>query len=276
MIIKLDAAGLEWRVKVWLAQDKLAIEELNDPSRDIHAENQKNFGLPTGNTGRTVAKNFLYRMIFADAFGEQGFSGPAYAFSKDENFTHVSTSVKYWTGIVEKFFEKYEGVYQHSLELVQQGCSEALLVSPSGREYQYKQYTKWNGEPEWPRTQMLNHPVQGFSADLMILVRRIIYKQWPYYGEPEKSLLINTVHDDVEADVVNEYEYVLQTCQGMENSFTYLKGMAKQWYDVDLNVPFTGEVKFGGNLSEEKMVKFKPDSFMEDYNRAIENGRGMA
>ena len=248
-----------------MAQDEVAMEELRDPSRDIHSENQHTFKLPDGNTGRTVAKNFLYRMIFADAFGEQGLSGPAYAFSKDSNFSHVSASPKYWTGIVEKFFDKYQGVYNHSLMLVSDGCSTARLVSPSGREYEYKQFLKWNGEPDWPRTQMLNHPIQGFSADLMILIRRIIHKQWPYYGEPQESLLINTVHDNVEADVKNTPEHVEAACIGMEKSFSYLPQMAKKWYGVDLNIPFTGEVKFGLNLNESALSKYKQETFLEEY-----------
>jgi hypothetical protein len=263
MILKIDANQLEWRVKVLLAQDPVAMAELLDPSRDLHSENQEFFGLPT----RTVSKQFLFRMIFADAFGEQGFAGPAYAFSKDNNFSHVSASVKYWTGVVERFFEKYEGVYKHSLMLVETGCYTGKLTSPSGREYEYKQFLKWNGEPEWPRTQMLNHPIQGFSADLMILIRRIIWKQWPYYGDREKALLINTVHDDVEADVVNDPQYVEAACIGMERSFSYLPGMAKKWYGADLNVPFTGEVKFGMNLNETALSKYNQATFLEDFKK---------
>lgn len=269
MIIKCDQKGLEWRAKVWLSQDPIAMEELEDPSRDIHVENQAAFNLPRGEVGRVVAKGFLYRMIFADAFGDQGFLGPGHAFSKDNNFSHVSTSPKYWAGIVERFFDKYQGVYNHSIGLIRQACETGVIVSPSGREYEYAPLKKWNGEMDWPRTQILNHQIQGFSADLMVLFRRIIYKQWPYYGDPKNALLINTVHDDVEADVINDPDYVFAACEGMENASRYLPGMAKKWYGVDLNVPFEGEVKFGGNLAEELLSKFNKETFLEDYNACL-------
>lgn len=263
MIIKLDAGQLEWRAKVFLAQDKIAMEELCDPKRDIHSENQVAFGLPT----RTIAKNFLFRMIFADAFGPQGFEGPGYAFSKDPNFSHVSTSPKFWAKVAEKFFDKYQGVYSHSVGLIRTATEKGLIVSPSGREYEYTTYTNYRGEVEWPRTQILNHIVQGFSADLMVLIRRIIFREWPYIGEPHLSLLINTVHDDVEADVVNDPKYVEAACVGMLQSFQKLPDVAEQWFNVKLNIPFTGEVKFGMNLMEDQMSKYNPETFLEDFKK---------
>src|SRR4051812_1948996 len=96
VILKGDAAQLEWRVKAFLAQDQVAIAEINDPTRDIHQENVDVFKLPT----RTVAKNFLYRMIFADAFGDKGFKGPAYAYVNDPNFSPTSRSVAFWEGVI--------------------------------------------------------------------------------------------------------------------------------------------------------------------------------
>ena len=262
MIIKVDAGQLEWRTKVFMAQDPVAMAEIIDTSRDLHSENQEVFKLPT----RTMAKQYLFRMIFANAFGEQGFSGPAFAFSKDPNFAVASTSPKYWEAAVERFFDKYQGVYKHSLTLVKTGCETGRLVSPSGREYVFKQYrNKRTGILEWPLTQMLNYPIQGFSADLMILVRRIIAREWPYFGTPEEALLINTVHDDVEGDVLNTPEHVQSACVGMQNAFLQLAPEAARWYGVDLNLPFTGEAKFGLNLYEDSMSKYKEATFLEDF-----------
>lgn len=267
MIIKCDAAQLEWRAKVFLAQDPVAMAEILDPSRDIHSENQSAFGLPE----RVVAKNFLFRMIFADAFGKQGLAGPAYAFTNDVKFNHVSTSAKYWEKVVERFFDKYKGVYNHSINLIREATTTGRVVSPSGREYVYSPVKKYNGDIDWPRTQILNHIVQGFSADLMILVRAIIRREWPYYGPPENSLLINTVHDDVEADVANDEEIVYHTCIGMSQAFPKVKAEAAKWYGIDLNVPFAGESKFGMNLSESQMSKFNEQTFKEDFYRCLKN-----
>lgn len=253
MIIKADAAQLEWRVKAFLAQDQVAIQEILDPTRDIHAENQKELVLP----GRTVSKNFLFRAIFADAFGEQGFRGPAYAFANDPNFAETSKSVAFWEKVIERFFSKYEGVYQHSISLIRTGCETGKIVSPSGRVYKYKTYTKWNGDQEWPRTQMLNHIVQGFSAELMIFARRYTYQNW----NNDWGVLVNTVHDDIEADVHNDPETIYRSCCLMEDAFLSIPKQVKQWFNVVLNVPIIAECKYGPNLCEDSMTKFNREAF---------------
>lgn len=268
MLIKADAKGLEWRVKAWLAQDKAAIEEILDTSRDVHSENQERFKLPS----RTVAKNFSYRMIFADAFGEKGFEGPAFAYANDPNFIGTSSSVAYWAKVVERFFDKYSGMYNHSVEIIREACETGRVISPSGREYTYTPYTKWDGTPEWPRTQILNHIVQGFSADLMVLARKGIYDGWKWTWK-NKALLNNTVHDDVEADVINNRELIYEVCCLMEDAFLDIPKLAKKWYNVGLNVPMMGEVKYGPTLYEgnkeqkipSDMIEFKRLTFFKDY-----------
>ena len=261
MLIKADAAQLEWRVKVFLAQDKVGMQEIEEVDsgvrQSLHTENMERFHLPN----KTVAKNFLYRMIFADSFGPQGMKGPAYAYTNDSKFAPTSKSVKFWEKAIERFFEKYAGVYQHSVSLIRDACERGQVVSPSGRCYQYRTYPNWNGEAEWPRTQILNHIVQGFSADLMLLARKYIYEHW----NPEWGLLINTVHDDVEADVHNDPGTIYQSSCLMEDAFPEITTGAKKWYGVDLNVTQRGEVKYGGNLHELSMSKFNRTTFYEDF-----------
>lgn len=249
MILKGDAAQLEWRVKAFEAQDKVAIDEINDPTRDIHQENVDVFRLPN----RTVAKNFLYRMIFADAFGDKGFKGPAYAYVNDPNFSPTSKSVSFWEAVIERFFSKYTGIYNHSVSIIREAAETGRVISPSGREYPYTQYTNWRGELDWPRTQILNHIVQGFSADLMILCRKHLYENW----NKDWGILINTVHDDVESDVHNDWGTIYSASCLTETSFQMIQPLCKKWYGVDLNVPMAGEVKLGMTLHEDSMTKFR-------------------
>lgn len=267
MLIKADAKGLEWRVKAWLAQDQAAIQEILDGSTDVHSENQERFKLPS----RTIAKNFSYRMIFADAFGPNGFEGPAFAYANDPNFMGTSSSVSYWEKVVERFFDKYRGMYQHSLELIKEGCECGRIISPSGREYRYKTYLKWDGTPEWPRTNMLNHIVQGFSADLMVLARKAIWEGWKWEEWKDRALLNNTVHDDVEADCENNGELIYRVCCLMEHSFADMTTLAKKWYGCEMNVPMAGEVKVGKSLFEDEMIKFNKNTFKEDYENFCRN-----
>ena len=249
MLLKGDAAALEWRIKAFLAQDETAIAELNDPSKDIHSENAEAFKLPN----RTVSKQFLYRMIFADAFGEKGFKGPAFAYINDPNFSPTSKKAEFWEGVIERFFTKYEGIHRHSVGIIREAAETGRVISPSGREYPYTQYTRWDGTPQWPNTQILNHIVQGFSADIMILVRQHLFENW----NPDWGLLINTVHDDCESDVQNDYGTICAASCLMEQSFKESNRLCRKWYGVDLNVPMQGEVKLGMTLHEDSMLKFR-------------------
>jgi len=270
MLLKVDAAQLEWRVKVFLSQDKLALREIND-GFDLHTDNQQRFELPS----RTIAKNWLYRMIFADAFGPNEFRGPAYAYANDADFMHVSTSVGWWEKRVRTFFtEKYTGIYEHGLASIRTAIDCGRITVPSGRFYLFKPYI-WNGQMDWPRTHILNYPVQGFSADLMMVARLLIKERLFKLGLGKRALLINTVHDDVELDVDNDPELVYTICMLLEKCFQDIPQEFERRFGVVVNVPMSGEVKMGWTLYEEDMVKFKQQTFQEDwrqlYGKSVSN-----
>lgn len=57
MLVNIDVKGLEVVVAAFLSQDQVLYKELND-GLDIHADNQKKFGLPD----RLIAKIFKFRL----------------------------------------------------------------------------------------------------------------------------------------------------------------------------------------------------------------------
>jgi DNA polymerase I-like protein with 3'-5' exonuclease and polymerase domains len=265
MLLKVDAAQLEWRVKVFLAQDPVGMEEIQK-SFPIHDNNKEVFGLPT----KTIAKNFLYRMIFTDAFGDNGFDGPAYAYAHDADFAHVSTSQRFWRGVVEKFFEKYQGVHKHSIALIEEATSTGKIVSPSGAFYLFKPVVTWGGQTDWPRTQILNYIVQGLSAQFVMIARLLLKKRLPELGYSDRALLINTVHDDIETDVDNDPELVYNISMLMEKCFSDIPAEFEKKFGVKVNVPMAGEVKMGWTLYEKEMVKFNKETFQEDWRKLNE------
>lgn len=266
MLIKCDAAQLEWRTKVVLSQDSVALREINN-NEDLHSDNQKFFKLPT----RTIAKNFLYRMIFADAFGPRGFGGPAYAYANDPDFMHVSSSTKFWEQVVGRFFEKYTGIYDHGIRSIRTAIEHGRIVNPSGRFYDFKQYQRPSGEWDWPRTNILNYPVQGLAADYMTICRKIAardIKNAEWFND-ELILFMSTVHDDIEMDVDNQMELVYNTCIGLENSFTKIPEEFEKEYGSKVNVPLAGECKLGWSLYEDDMVKFKREGFQQIWENVL-------
>lgn len=269
MILKIDAAQLEWRVKVFLAQDPVGmkeIEEMEAGTFDIHTDNQTKFKLPT----RTIAKNFVYQMIFSDAFGDQGFKGSAFGFAGKADFQHVSTKPEYWLGVVTAFFEKYKGIHDHSVHLIRTAAEKGRITVPSGRFYPFQMEHSYRGL-DWPRTKILNYPIQGFSADLVQIARLTLWEEYfKARAEFGDCLLINTVHDDIEADVDNNPNLLYNTCIAMEKAFRGIPERFEKMYGSKINVPMAGEVKFGMNLNEANMVKFKAKSFEQDYKNYIE------
>jgi DNA polymerase I-like protein with 3'-5' exonuclease and polymerase domains len=253
MLLKADASQLEWRTKVFLSQDPVGLREIQN-NEDLHSDNQKLFRLPN----RTVAKNFLYRMIFADAFGERSFSGPAYAYANDPDFSHVSPSTRYWEEVVGRFFQKYAGIYSHGVASIRTACETGLLTAPTGRFYKFKPYQYASGEWDWPRTNILNYPVQGLAADFMILARKLAWRAIP--RSPE-ILFISTVHDDIELDIDNDPVLCYNICKELEKCFTQIPQEFEKLFGVKINVPFAGEVKLGWTLFEDDMVKFNSKDF---------------
>ena len=251
MIVTVDAKALEWRVKVFLSQDKVALQEILD-GVDVHSESQRIFNLPE----RVIAKNCNFRMIFADAYSDQGFSRPAYAYANDPEFSHVSTSQKFWAEIVEAFFTKYSGMYGHGWDLINTVYKDGKIESPSGRVYDFYHKTNKKGEPELPRTLILNYPVQGLSADIMSLVRVVLYKRLisMKYNLDTKVLLQNTVHDNIEIDVDNEPKLIYNICLELEKVFMDAPRLFEEYFKIPFNVPLNGEVHYGHNLG--KLVEF--------------------
>ena len=166
---------------------------------------------------------------------------------------------------MERFFTKYEGVYDHSINLIRTAIADGRIESPSGRFYTYSPLTKWNGTRDWPRTQILNHIVQGFSADLIMLARLLIRHRLPALNYGKLALPVNTVHDDVQFDVDNDPEIVYNICMMLEKAFADIPIIYKAHYGSELNVPMAGETKFGFSLYEKTMMKFNPKTFNEDF-----------
>jgi hypothetical protein len=60
---------------------------------------------------------------------------------------------------------------------------------------------------------------------------------------------------------------VYNICCDVENAFAYIPTAFEATYGVHINVAFSGEVKMGWTLYEKDMVKFKRNSFEEDWRK---------
>lgn len=250
MIVNADAKSLEWVVGTYLSQDKVAMAEIWD-NVDAHTSNQIKFKLPgwedaqagiksdLAKFGRGVAKIFVFRLIYG---------GTSYSYANDPDFTSVSTSQKFWDGVIDRFYEKYQGWSAWHIKLMQEATTTGKLLMPTGRTYTYQQ-TQYG---DWPRTTILNYPVQGLGADIMAIVRVSFYKRLKKLGM--RALPIITVHDSIVLDAPKDEVDILVRL--FNEVFDDTPKLFEQWFGKPFNLPLKCEVSVGPNMADLVEVKY--------------------
>jgi DNA polymerase I-like protein with 3'-5' exonuclease and polymerase domains len=231
MIANLDAAQLEWRVVAHNSGDKTAIQEIKD-GLDFHSDNQVKFKLPS----RLIAKVFLFRAIF---------KGSAYSYSVDNDFKHLGGQ-KFWQNIIDKFYEKYDGIYKYHSALMREATTTGQIISNSGRIYKFEPKMK-RGILTWPENDIVNFPVQGFAADLMSLARVSAWNRLKDEREKREVLFVNTVHDSLKLDMNCNIHRAVEIGKVVKSSFNDIPANYKKIYGKELLVPMDCDFKVGIN-----------------------------
>jgi DNA polymerase-1 len=144
--------------------------------------------------------------------------------------------VKFWQRIIDKFYDKYKGLQKWHSNLVREVVRTGQLVMPTGRVYEYER----NSYGDWPRTTILNYPVQGLGADLMAIARVSLYRRL----KPKnlRTKLVCTVHDSIVLDSPSEeVEEVIQIIRGVWQDIprNFYKVFGVEWTlptNVDIKV----------------------------------------
>lgn len=229
MIVSVDGGQLEWRTALFMSQDQLGIQELLN-GVDLHTANQERFGLPS----RLIAKTYLFRLLYG---------GSAYSYANDPDFSTVSKSEKYWQKIIDQTYEKYTGLAAWHKKLVQTAIETGQITTPSGRTYVFN-------DPMKERTKILNYPVQGFGADIMMVVRISIARRLKALNKPNEIKLINTVHDSIMVDCEDN---LLDTVANVfYTSFVDLPSNLSKMFNINFNIPITCEVSYGKSWGTEE------------------------
>jgi len=222
-ILEIDFAQLEFRTAVYLAQDKQGMEDIKN-NIDVHQYTADIIGV-----SRQDAKAHTFKPLYGGVTG-----------TEDEK--------RYYT----KFLEKYKDIKKWHEKLQSEAIRYKRIKLPTGREYAfpYAERTPWGGSTYG--TQIKNYPVQGFAtADIVPMACINIYKIMQDKGV--KSLLVNTVHDSIVADVYPGEEDVMSEIfkQGTSDVIPSLK----TYYDINFNVPLDTESKIGINWLQMEDIK---------------------
>lgn len=252
MILKCDAKQLEWRTYLELSRDAVGIQEVL-ANVDTHSDNQKRFNLPS----RLIAKVFLFRWIYR---------GPAYSYSVDPDFSGVSDSKDFWQGVIDRANSKYQVLYDFQNQVIHRAKQgQVIRVEPTGRTYKFSPKTTKRGELYYSEPDITNYINQGFAADVMSVVRKLIITRCHNANVDfgSRTQLINTVHDDIQLDVDNDTELLYNVCITLENAFKELHEEFYQLFNYELMVPFEGEVFFGPNARD--LTKFHKKEGIAQY-----------
>jgi DNA polymerase-1 len=236
MLVQADANALEIRVAAYLSQDEVMLDELRS-NKDLHTDNQTRLGLPS----RDIAKTFVFRLLYG---------GSAYAFSMDQNFALCKLSEKKWQDVIDTYYTKYKGVAKWHIKICQDVARTGKLVMPTGRIYTYEPTMK-RGERIWPRTTILNYPVQGLGADLMAIARVALKTRLDRLNAPE-ILLVNTVHDSIIVDCPEKYVSVVSSI--MISVFEDIPRNFERLFGVEFNVPMKAEIQVGPDWGNMKVT----------------------
>jgi len=118
------------------------------------------------------------------------------------------------------------------------------LVMPTGRTYKYLPETNSMGNVKYPRTRILNYPVQGLGADLMTLARVSLFNK---IKDMEGVTLINTVHDSIMVDYDPEVCYTNSIVPIVKESFENVPANFKHLFGKDFNLPVRVDIQLGNS-----------------------------
>lgn len=235
MLLQADAKALEWVCASFLSQDKVAIKEIWD-NVDQHTDNQKRFNLPS----RLIAKTFVFRLIYG---------GSAYSYAHDPNFKDIGGEI-FWEGVIREFYNKYQDLEKWHTSIVNEVKRTRKLIMPTGREYHYEPVIKY-GNSTWPRTKILNYPVQGLGADLMTIARVSLSNRLKGI---EGVKLVNTVHDSIILDFDDKVCDNISLVKLVDKCFTDVPANFEKLFGVKFNLPMRVECQVGPDWGNMEIV----------------------
>ena len=240
LILVIDLSQLEWRVAAWLSQDPVAMQEIID-GVDCHLDNAIRF---FGDAKyRQDAKIFTFRLLYG---------GSAYAFFMDPKMP--SFTQKRWNEIERQYKQKYHVLTRwQEQNIINVGQDNGWLYSPTGRIYRIpkEEHRRYPGTWIFKETCIKNYPVQGgATGDIVPLAMNEIdnrmrldpmkYMSTNYMGQVHDSILFDTMPHEVK-----------RVAHLGISVFEDLPEIISNLWQVDFNLPMTGEATWGPNYGDQ-------------------------
>lgn len=157
---------------------------------------------------------------------------------------------EFWQDVIDKFYAKYAGLQQWHTKIVHDAKRDRKLVMPTGRVYNYEPTIKY-GKENWPRTKILNYPVQGLGADLMAIARVSLRNRIKDLVDVK---LVNTVHDSIIIDFDSSKNDPMELVQIVDRCFNDVPLNFKKLFGVEFNLPMRVESEIGPTWGEMEKI----------------------
>tara|TARA_R110001599_G_scaffold29525_1_gene100822 strand:+ start:455 stop:2569 length:2115 start_codon:yes stop_codon:yes gene_type:complete len=222
MLMEFDFAQLEFRAAAYLSDDAVAKEEI-DTGFDVHTYTADFLTKMGQSTSRQEAKS----RTFAPLYGAMNGSPAEKAYN-----VH--------------FIDKYNGIKDWHRRLQDDAIRNKSIVLPTGRVFSFPDAKRNRNGGATGATKIKNYPVQSFAtADIVPLCLVNLREALRWRGL--NSSIVNTVHDSVLLDCMEDEVPVIKRILEVEFSTDSIRQMIEDFYGFDMNVPLSIDTKKGEN-----------------------------
>jgi DNA polymerase I-like protein with 3'-5' exonuclease and polymerase domains len=232
--IKADYSQIELRIAAWLAQETLILKAYEN-EEDLHSLTAKLVLGDETAQARQVGKTLNFGLLYG--------AGPAtlqrIARSQYSVFL-TEEEARYYHA---EFFRAYPGLRAWHKQQESLLCSSGIARSPLGRiRYLPKARIPWDvedmrGHKIGAIHQGLNHPVQSFASDLLMMSLIRLGPKLRQYD----AKVVAEVHDEI--DVLCPDDMVKLACRDMKEVMEDVSWLKK--FGIKLGVPVVAEIETG-------------------------------
>ena len=229
LIVEADYSGLEFRTACELSRDGQGIADIIE-GKDIHSQ----------------TASIIYQKGASEVTKEERQQSKAFSFLPlfgGTSYGHPPHIAAYLDG----FYDIYEGIHAWHDRLMTGTLKNGIVQTPSGRQYFWPNVVRTRNNRVTSATQILNYPVQGFSADLVQLACLRAFRM--FKAAKLKSKLILTVHDSICVDCFSPE--LQQVKDILTEAMTKVGEEAKERFGYSLVVPLDIEISGGKNWLEQ-------------------------
>jgi DNA polymerase-1 len=251
-----DFSQLEVVSFAFLTQDPQLIEDVS--TSDVHsAIGTQVFGKPVSKTENKELRQLIKPIVFLIIYG-----GGAWKAAKDLNM-----EIDFVQSVIDAFYARYPKAKEWQDNLVKQveenSYLDPTLLSKEGNPVYKSKYKNVTGRiltfRTWDAPEFLkkkgqiigfnppdikNWPNQSLATSDVVLI--FLGKLWrKLLPHRERCLLINTVHDSIDADV--KKEFVETYCKIIQDEVQLIPQWLKEEFNLDWNIPIEVEIKRGSS-----------------------------